>query len=1382
MLHYDNMENLMLYKQTLALPRTIKNKNMAIFINAPDLNSTVTELNTIYKKFKNCMYIKSFFRDRIYRFKMFSKLAHKKIDNTQIYKDIKADKNNVITKTYKNIDMYDNNNVFIDLSEYNNLFFNTKPKTLKGDRVILEYINLLNSSISKYSYDKKIMILDLDQYNLSVTDNKIYSYMNTDNPFTILYSEMKRNIENFKKIPYDILLLYGNSKIRIIPSECDGKSADKLRSNIRRMKKGRTTQLDKDSDIDTITTVEEKKQELIDNTVSKIDNKINTVISPVKYNFTGEDIKLSKEIEEKTKNIVSEMDEVDELSDEEVDKKVEEELNKDDEFLSKLDLVTTNSYTSMFTANDLKRNKMLAEKQAKVQINKKGKTIEQILDTSKSKQLTPKEIKSKSINPDMKSMKLPAFTKNYNDKLLDADTIAILNFFKDKRVPVYVRDIKKEDTSDTFDKKYTYTVSLESGDRVRHTLKFDFPKFIDDSFLYLGGNKKSIQNQLFLKPVSKTSPDTVQMCSNYNKIFIRRAGTKISPKIERLKKSLNNFKTNTSARSKISFKVGNNANSNIDYLTSMEYDELGNYYNEIKLGNLKIYFNQSEIRKIISDNKLKYTENDNVIPIGINNKNVILLDSSKNNIVGTNLSLVDYIIEESEKIMPGFKNSFSELSVGKRFIYSEATIMKKKIPVLLLLSYLEGLTTVLHKANIKYRFSDKREKLTGMDKSDKGIIQFADGYLIYDRYPMNNSLLLNALSLVNTKDYKYEEFDKKEVYLDIFDTLYGNKIILNAFENFYDLFIDPITLEVLEDLKLPTDFVSLTCYASSLLEDNQYINEYDLSLYRLRNNEVINAYLYKLLANSYSVYRSSFGNKNPIKMSIPKDALIKEVLLSNTIEDYSTLNPYLEAEKLRATSYKGLSGLNVERAYTLEKRTYDKSMKGIIALSSTASGNVGVVKQLAYDANITSPRGYLQINKDNDNLNSANLFCPSELLTPGIVQHDDSPRVSMATSQSKHVVPCDGYDEFLVSNGSDETLSQIITNDFAFKAKKDGKVEKIDDVGKVMIIKYKDGTMDAIDLENKISKNGGGGIYINNTLETDYKEGESFKKDDVIAYNRKFFNSDDKGYCTFKSGALVKIAITSGYFTYEDSQMISKSLSDKLATDVVMNKQLSIGKNSNIEFIVNVGDHVNVGDPLIIFDESYEDESINKLLAGMNDNTKEKLMNISKVPIKSKYAGDIIDIKCYYDVDEDELSPSLRKLVNNITSHKKKKLNTIKNYLDINDTDIITDPVSKVESKYGKIKGVDVGDGVLLEFYINKKTPMGVGDKLVVLCALKNTVCKVMDEGKEPYSEFRPDEEISAFLSPQSELARMTKSIEFNMFANKALIELKRKVKEIYYK
>lgn len=87
---------------------------------------------------------------------------------------------------------------------------------------------------------------------------------------------------------------------------------------------------------------------------------------------------------------------------------------------------------------------------------------------------------------------------------------------------------------------------------------------------------------------------------------------------------------------------------------------------------------------------------------------------------------------------------------------------------------------------------------------------------------------------------------------------------------------------------------------------------------------------------------------------------------------------------------------------------------------------------------------------------------------------------------------------------------------------------------------------------------------------------------------------------------------------------------------------------------------------------------------------------------------------------------------------------------------------------------------VLIEIYIKYKDVMGVGDKITFFTALKSIIGEIIPEGYEPYSEFRTDEEISSVIAPGAVLARMTPSILLTMFGNKVLVELKRKLYEIY--
>ena len=1384
----DEMENLKLSYSKIIFPKTRKNKGVCILLNTPSLNDTKQFILNSQKRFRNInVSYKSYYYPYRMNFKVFNKQVMVKNNTDEIYKDIK--KETYIMKTYKMLKAYSDNNLLYDLSAYNERY-NSKKGTVHGDKCIKEYWNMISNVISEIPHKEKIMVIDIEQWGDKLKNSTTYLYTKASTPLTFLIALILRDFESFKKLDCTFLLLYGKYKIYVDPKQCIKEDTLILLKQSLHIMKPIKEQIDVSED--------DKKTDIQINTTEKIQDDISNIvdITPtvvVSKGFTGEtkekkviDIdEMKKEIADTIDNTVKETSEdIDEDNDEdgdEIEDQVKEKLNNDEEFLSKLDIVSTDAYTN-FSADSSPRNKLLAKRQSKIQINKTGKTMDQILNDTSNKKIVPKKVKSKTINTDLKEFKLNNFTKEYNTKLLEKDTMSIFNCFKDKRVPVYILDIKKEDTSDEFDKKYTYTIKMESADRVRHTIKVDMPKFVDNSFLFLGGNKKNIINQFFLKPVSKTSPDTVQLCSNYNKIFLKRNGVKVSPKLERFKKAIN-LNKGTTQRSPLYIKNGNSTLSNSNYITVMDYDDLATNILDLYInkGQYHIYFNQHSIREAIDTLGLKFIDDETMLPIGIKDrKEIIYLDINTGLVKGTKLTLLDYLIEIINKYVNTFKKDFSSVSVGKRYLYTRATLMGLPVPIIFLCSFLEGMTTTLRKAKVKYYFTDTRPTISSDEKGDKDFIQFSDGYLVYDKYPMSNSLLLNAMTLLPTKEFEYADFDNKETFLSIFGELYNNKSILNGFENFYDLFIDPITLEVLKDLKLPTDFVSLILYANTLLEDNKYTKENNVSLYRIRNNELVNGILYKELAMAYGRYRSTVGNRNPVKMSIRQDAVLRELQASQIVEDYSTLNPILEAEKLRASSFKGLSGLNQERAYTMEKRSYDKSMKGIFTMSTPASGNVGIVRQLPVDMNILSPRGYYKVAESLDELNSSNMYSPAEMVVTGSAQHDDGPRVGMMYMQTKQVVACNNYNERLLTNGIDDVIGGIIGNDFAFKAKEDGQVVEINEDTKLMIVKYKSGKSDVIDLNLRIAKNGAGGMYVPNTLTTNLKVGSKFKENDILAYNDKFFNINDDNTSELKFGVLAKVAMVSGYFNYEDSVMITKKLSSKMVTDVIKKRDTPLGKNSNIDYIIDIGSKVEIGDTLMIFDESFEDESLNRLLASMNTDARDQLKAMSKHSIKTNYAGEVVDIKIYYNVDKNQLSESLIKLINKLEKRNKAIRKNISKYMNVEDTEILLDPDGKVESKYDKIKGVDVGQGVLIEFYINHGVTMGVGDKLVFDTALKGVTCKVCDEGYEPYSEFRKDEEISAFISPIGELARMTKSAEFNLFGNKACIELTRKIREIY--
>lgn len=470
-----------------------------------------------------------------------------------------------------------------------------------------------------------------------------------------------------------------------------------------------------------------------------------------------------------------------------------------------------------------------------------------------------------------------------------------------------------------------------------------------------------------------------------------------------------------------------------------------------------------------------------------------------------------------------------------------------------------------------------------------------------------------------------------------------------------------------------------------------------------------------------------------------------------------------------------MAGINLDNAYTKEIRAYDKTMKGIFALSTPDSDKVGVVRQLTYDPAIINTRGFLDTDHTTKN-DSTNIYGPAELLSSFTARHADPPRIGMQTTQQKHIIPTTKQSKPLFGSGVEKTVAYILNDDFVFRAKEDGVLESIDEENEIAIVKYKSGKKDVIDLSESLAKNSNGGFYLANRKELIIKVGEKFKAEDILAKNPSYFLGDKKDNITYTTGKLCKVAITSADYTYEDSSIITDSLSKDLSTKITMKKELALGTNANIDYIVKKGDLVKTGDPVIIFENSFEDKSLNQLLDKLGSDFNQTISELSKNKVSSKYTGKVVDVIMYYNRDIEDFSPSIQKILKAYIKDSKKKADKVRAVSD----DVMSVSIHPTEKQKGnKIKGTEL-DGLLIEVYIEYEDELGVGDKITYYTALKTIVSDVIKRGEEPFSEFSPDEPIEAVLSPLSIVSRMTVDIYNGLYLNKSLMHLKKEVGKIF--
>lgn len=1312
-------------------------------------------------------------------------------------KDVKLRLNRIkneckyIKYTYPTIDKYKNKNIYVDNHIYNKIF--TMSETYNRDKAIDLLYALFDRFINNPNYKgytKKTVLIPVNEWAGDIPTTSLFEFSKSINPFSMIVRLFKKPKENLDKLAgMDFIFIGNNSWFKMKMEDLDMKNLNLFKTNILKI---RNNDIVEDN-------VPEDKEDIKTRLISKIEDLTGIEVNNVsRIQDVDPTVPYKAEIKDQPKLIVAKgitgADQV--IDPTKIEKPTEDKINQSVENivdytknaeeaekemdnsvdLKELILQAKNDQDDTFKISATRKARMddLNDKFLKEKIA--NSTIAELVATEDTPlQSTDLSKNVETIDDEWANLKKPNFEADYN---IDADIMKCLHSLsQNKDVPMSVIDVSMEDRSTSEDSIITYTVHLEDSLGKRHTLRFDMPKIINKRFLRLRGNDKIIPGQLINLPIIKTDEDTVQVVSNYNKIFITRYGQvgKINQSTNALIRALTKLKENNykleikddndiPTPSKID--LGNNAKISAKYELPAEYVELSKIFNKITTSDGRVYyFNRDELIHKLEEKKVKVESDQGFMVIGITKDNNPITVPEE----GVSSSLINHLGIH--------KYAYTFMKPGARMTYSQASILNSKIPLIVVMAYTAGLTGALNAAGIEYNLSEKRPTNT------KNYFRFNDGFLSFnDSYAPDAALLVNGLAVINTQEYSLTDIDTKAMWLDVLDD-FGGRNRADGLDSFANLMMDPITVEVCKTYKLPTDYIEVLAYASSLLTTNKFNRHTDITGNRFRTNERLVHFLYKALATSYGMYlREIKNNRKDAKMTMKQSAVIDMALSDVTTSDLSKLSPLLELESANTVTFKGLSGMNSDRSYSLDKRTYDNTMINKLSMSTGFSATVGINRQATINMGIESTKGYIKSGGELDRMSDANTLSITEALTPFGTTRDDPFRTAMTFIQtSKHGMRTNSQDPLLVTNGADQALPYLTSDTFAHKTKWDAVVEEVNNDYMIIANKSNRSEKEFIDLREKVEKNSDGGFFITIKLDLakNYKKGQTIKPGEIIAYDKDSYS--DKvgvGNLAYNIGTLTKVAIMHTDKGFEDSAIISQDLSEKMASEIVLQVDVLMdAKDIDIQ-CVEIGKPLHEGEVIMSYRAALEDQDatdiINKMVSkNVGNESKELMDEIGKIKVKSKVTGKLQDIRIYSTIPTSEMSKSLAAFVNKYNA----PIDKMKSKLSKLGIDASQYGTSGVLPAVGKLKHAE--GKVLVEFYIKYYDKMSVGDKLVYFSALKGVVKEIFPEGKEPYSEYRPEEKVHSFLPVGSVNARMVTSVLTLGAINKVLIELDRHVKDI---
>ena len=1064
--------------------------------------------------------------------------------------------------------------------------------------------------------------------------------------------------------------------------------------------------------------------------------------------------------------------------------------------LIKSELATAQQYQKQLQKQLQVQNEM-EQQQSKVVVKDNGQDV----NITEYWSATPAQPLELFVAPDdsiqyaeIKSNKVRAQSSHYTEKVLKSDIVTVMKSLnRDPDKPMYVRNLEITPANDPYNHLDEYKAELMDSERRIHHLNVLIPRATPEGYLYYGGTKKFLAKQYVGLPVVKKKPDEVQVTSWYNKTFLNRRGGRLNAETERLKK----FFAKISAPG-ISSVTGNVSNLNGRKHVSLSFLDWSQSYMNLTIGKVWVNFdiNRSE-DKLRERNATAFAEwqeknpNATIVALRTDGTEFYYYPHIENTPEDT-LCRYNYATKQVTQLgeqdvskfvlwllrehSPELLKEVASTSVGKLFNYTIIRILRRKIPLIILLAYKDGLESVLNRYGIQYEFSHTRRNLDEEYKLNLNVVPFQDGYLYYKNTKLEHCLLMHGLQAMSTEEYPWNEMQQIVPYVDYFESAYGSRNISKGFKNFYDRFIEDNVAKLLEGLKLPTDFTGLMLHCNTLLKDNTHYAAIDPRQYRIRSTEIIAQALYQELSAAYNTYKTeSATNRRAGPLSVRKDGVLRRLTESQNLEGLSLLSPIIELEAQDKCTFKGIGGINLDDSFTPEYRYYTKNMQGIFGYYSPISNQCGIARSLSYNALIKDTRGTLDINdKEKTATETLSLL---ELLNPFTATSSDYPRIAMLSTQNKHCTSTVRQTRALVCSGVQKAIPHIIGQDFAFKAQKAGVVEKIDTKNQAVILKYDDGTKGLIDIKPRLEKNVKSGFYVEIALTHSLKVGQKFQEREILAYDPNFFQpsspmSGGPGSVEYTNGCLAKTALLSHASTFEDSLIISRHLAEDLAFYITNDKFVSLGKNSHVSQMVKIGDHVRASDPLITFENSFDEAEVNEVLKKLGTETGTEVLEMGRNTVKAKTSGKIADIRIYYNRPLEELSPTLQEIVKSSHASSQSRLKVMQGSKSSDILALSSSEQIQYDTLYGQ-----TFDGVLIQFFISHLDVCGQGDKLAAQVALKGVVSIVTDDIETPLD--RNDKPIDMIVGTLSFVNRMTSDFHKNLYCNKILVELKEQVKKI---
>lgn len=479
-----------------------------------------------------------------------------------------------------------------------------------------------------------------------------------------------------------------------------------------------------------------------------------------------------------------------------------------------------------------------------------------------------------------------------------------------------------------------------------------------------------------LLPIRKVAPNRVALTSYYGKIFLTR-GRKNSDnygywlQAQVMSKALNKEDVH------ITNPICDNAFDH-QLKAPRSYTSISNTLKSCLVNGYTVLFDREEVLATIPKPVLKKYEKNGQLVIGEQAGIGYLLIDKDGSVYSTN--------NENSVTALGSLEEFLEIDISTAPVESvTASVFGKDIPVGVILGLEIGFSKLLKLLNVTPRRVEagKRLNLTPNEYS----IAFSDETLVFSKDNKLAALILAGFNeyAKTLKLFSVYSFDKRGVYINLLESNGIQSRFVREIDLTNKMFVDPITRDILIEMREPTNYQGLLFRACQMLLNDEHPVELDPAFMRIKGYERLSGAIYSELIQSIRAHNATLSKSNTSIQMNPY-AVWRRISEDPSKLQASENNPIASLKESEAVTYGGTGGRS-RLSMTKSTRGYHKNDMGTISEATVDNSDVSINIYTSADPQFTSLRG-MSKRFDLDNPNVTSLLSTSALLAPGST-HDD---------------------------------------------------------------------------------------------------------------------------------------------------------------------------------------------------------------------------------------------------------------------------------------------------------------------------------------------------------------------------------------------------------